>query len=217
MSENPIEKYIKEYAAGTIIFEEGAEGSEMYVIKEGVVRIELLIKNPLDPENFERKSLGELQEGEFFGEMTLIDKSPRSARAIAATDCKLIALNKNGFFRLIEHSAEFAIKIVKKLSDRLKESNSRMKKLAQIGKHNKVLQLLKDFLKDEDQVITIEEIKKILQEDHFEEEELWSIIKKLESLSLVSIQKNNTILIQNKDIFNQILTFLNTFNDSFEG
>jgi len=70
------------YAAGEIIFAQGQPGDVMYVVKEGEVEIRLgkKVVDTIGPEGF-------------FGEMALIDDAPRSASAVAKTNCKLSAVN----------------------------------------------------------------------------------------------------------------------------
>src|SRR5215471_8492502 len=73
-----IEKCIKEYGAGEVIFEEGSTGRELYVVLDGQVEIAKI--------NGANKSvIVTLGKGEFFGEMAVIDGSSRSATAIAAS------------------------------------------------------------------------------------------------------------------------------------
>ena len=139
-----LEKYTHNYLANTIIFNEGDEGSEMFVVKEGKVLIEITIKTK---EGAIQKSLGEILPGDYFGEMSIIDNSPRSARAVALTDTTLIALNKNRFYNLIENSPEFAIKIVRKLSSRLKDANDRMKDVVKQKKKSGIVGLFTVYRK----------------------------------------------------------------------
>jgi CRP/FNR family transcriptional regulator, cyclic AMP receptor protein len=72
-----IEKCIKEYGAGEVIFQEGSTGRELYVVLDGEVEI-AKINGP------NKTVIVSLGKGEFFGEMAVIDGSSRSATAIAA-------------------------------------------------------------------------------------------------------------------------------------
>ena len=64
------QKYGRNFAAGQLIFAEGEIGAEMFIIQSGKVRIS---KRSKDGE----KTLVILEEGDFFGEMAVIDKGPR--------------------------------------------------------------------------------------------------------------------------------------------
>lgn len=105
---------LKEFGKSEVIFEEGSFGSKMYFIFSGTVRIFTI--NP-----GREVTLGIIGPGEFFGEMALIDSSPRSATAVAEEDAKLLAVDKNQFMELIRTNPEFALLIIQNFSRRLRE------------------------------------------------------------------------------------------------
>ncbi len=78
----------REYRASEPVFHQGDPGLGMYIIQEGSVSIAIVDKDG------NQKELAVLSEGDFFGELGLLDESPRSALAVCKTDCLLI-----GFFR----------------------------------------------------------------------------------------------------------------------
>jgi CRP-like cAMP-binding protein len=102
-------KEFEEYKAGQVIFEEGTDGNVMYAIKEGQVDI---IHNG--------KTIETLNAGEFFGEMALVDQSPRSANAIAKTDCKIIVVNQHRFLFLVQETPTFALQVMHVMSERVR-------------------------------------------------------------------------------------------------
>lgn len=75
------------FRAGKVIFRQGSEGECAYVIQSGSVDIVL-------ESNGDKMCLGRLTHGAIFGEMALIDDSPRMASAIAADACNLIVIRK---------------------------------------------------------------------------------------------------------------------------
>ncbi len=103
---------IREYKAGEPIFHEGDRGTELYVIKHGKVRI--LAGNRL---------LETLGDNEIFGEMALIDDSPRSASAVAATDVAVAPVTEKQYLFLIRHTPFFALKVMRVLAQRLRAQN----------------------------------------------------------------------------------------------
>ncbi|MBW0435620.1 cAMP-binding protein [Leptospira yasudae] len=121
-----------------IIFEENQEAEVMYLIVKGKVGIHKKVKEAY-------KLLVELKEGDMFGEMALIDKTPRSARAVAKTDVSLIAINEGAFFNLIQTNPGFSMKIVKILSSRLRETNKTIASLLKADKKNLVTSALISF------------------------------------------------------------------------
>jgi CRP-like cAMP-binding protein len=101
------------YPAGSTIFSQGDEGHEMFVVVEGEVDIVL-----------DGEVVQSLVEGEFFGEMSMIDQSPRSASAVAKTDCRLAKVDSKRFSFLIQQTPFFALQVMKGLADRLRSANA---------------------------------------------------------------------------------------------
>jgi CRP/FNR family cyclic AMP-dependent transcriptional regulator len=80
----------KQLQPGDVLFNEGDRGEIMYLIREGKIKI---TKGKGD----EEKTLAVLKEGDFFGEMAIIDGSPRSAGAVAVTPVSLLVIDKESF------------------------------------------------------------------------------------------------------------------------
>ena len=97
---------------GNIIFSEGDPGDEMYSVVEGEVEIRVT-----------GNSVHVVKVGEVFGEMALIDKKPRSASAVAITDCKLVVINEKRFNFLLQQTPLFVTQIMKVMVDRLRYMN----------------------------------------------------------------------------------------------
>lgn len=102
-------KFIK---AGGVIFREGDEAHELFVIKSGQVRIQL-----------GNRTLAELSANDVFGEMALIDNEPRSATALAVTDVELVAVSEKQFLFLVGQTPYFALKVMRVLVQRLGATN----------------------------------------------------------------------------------------------
>jgi CRP/FNR family cyclic AMP-dependent transcriptional regulator len=103
------------YKAGETIFREGDRGGEFYVIKRGKVRI--VSGN---------RVLETLDENEIFGEMALIDVSPRSATVVAETDVIVAPITEKQYLFLVRHTPYFALKVMRVLADRLRRQNKAM-------------------------------------------------------------------------------------------
>jgi CRP-like cAMP-binding protein len=63
--------------------------------------------------------------GGVFGEMALVDQSPRAATAIAETDCDLLAINRGDFLMMVKTNPVFAVSLLKAAADRLRDMTSR--------------------------------------------------------------------------------------------
>mgnify|MGYP001774057981 CR=1 FL=1 len=117
----------REYKKGEYIFYQGDPGLGMYIIQEGEVLIQYT-----DPDG-NKKDLAILKDGDFFGEIALIDESPRSASAICKTDCHIIGFFRPDLFEIIERHPKLGIKIVLKLAEiiaeRLRRTNQEVTRL----------------------------------------------------------------------------------------
>lgn len=96
------------YAAGQPIMKRGDTGAFMYIVVSGVVAIAL-----------GGKVVDRVGAGGTFGEMALVDQSPRSADAAAESDCELLSLNRNDFLALVKSSPAFGLSMLKAQADRL--------------------------------------------------------------------------------------------------
>ena len=98
--------------AGDVIFREGDQARELFVIKSGNVRIQI-----------GNRTISELGPEAIFGEMALIDNEPRSASAIAVTDIELVAVSEKQFVFLVSQTPYFALKVMRVLAQRLRATN----------------------------------------------------------------------------------------------
>jgi CRP-like cAMP-binding protein len=100
------------FKAGSVIFREGDEAHELFVVKSGQVRIQI-----------GNRTVTELAADSIFGEMALIDNEPRSATAIAVTDVELVAVSEKQFLFLVGQTPYFALKVMRVLAQRLRATN----------------------------------------------------------------------------------------------
>jgi CRP/FNR family transcriptional regulator, cyclic AMP receptor protein len=126
MEVNLFSKYGQTLDEGKVIFREGEEGDKMYIIQEGSVRITKAMGT-------KEHTLAVLSKGDFFGEMAIVSKTPRSATATAATTVKLLGFDREGFVSMIEKNAKIALNIIDKLSRRLQQANLQIQHLV---RHN---------------------------------------------------------------------------------
>ena len=102
--------------AGATIFKEGDTGGQtMFVVIEGSV--DLLVRDKL---------VEQLGPGGVFGEMALLDDVPRSATAIAKTDCRLVEINERRFRFLVQQTPHFALQMMRVIADRLRRMDERL-------------------------------------------------------------------------------------------
>jgi len=112
--------------AGVEVLSEGTEGSELYILQKGTVRI---IKRTLDQERYTIVTLKD-DEDAFFGELALLDREVRSASVLAETDCEFLVINREDFNQLGEEDPRLGLPvtraIAKELSKRLRKANQDM-------------------------------------------------------------------------------------------
>ncbi len=117
-------------AAGDYIFREGDAGSEMYLIESGAIEI---LRQHRGPE-----PIAVLQSGDFFGEMAVLEDQPRFASARAKTETSLLRVEREDFGKLLITDVEIAIRIMRKLAQRLRRSEQQLalsvRDLAQVRK-----------------------------------------------------------------------------------
>jgi CRP-like cAMP-binding protein len=100
------------FEPGQVIFSEGDKGDKMYVIRSGEVEVER-----------DGKIVETLSGGGIFGEMALIDGSPRAATARAKTACEVAPITEKTFLFLVHETPFFAIAVMRSLADRLRRSS----------------------------------------------------------------------------------------------
>ena len=121
--------YDRSYEAGEDIFLTDQPGAAMFIITSG--RVHIL----LDHESGESATpIAELEEGDFFGEIALLDNSPRSASARAVTKTNVLAIFRADLDKLILNEPYIAARIMKQLAIvlgmRLKETNKQVARLS---------------------------------------------------------------------------------------
>ena len=118
---SPLQEFVNSYRKSEVIFEEGSTGNEMYLVLSGQVLLSVRESGK------EEVALAELNPGDFFGEMALVDDSPRSATAVAAKDnTELITLDRSKFLFMVRQQPEFALSLMHTLCQRLRGMDKRL-------------------------------------------------------------------------------------------
>ena len=100
---------------------------------------------------------------EFFGEMGLLDGSPRSANVVAAEACELMFLSKDAFQRCLQDNFQVAQRLMKILVQRLREADRKIESLALLDVYGRVARLLLDMSEEVDGLRVVR--KKISKQD----------------------------------------------------
>jgi len=102
---------------GELLFRQGDEGTALYIILEG--RIKISVSRRTDT-----VTLAILGQGEFLGEMALLDDLPRSADAMALEDSQLYALNRKDFLSFLKNNENAVHAVLTALSLRLRKTDN---------------------------------------------------------------------------------------------
>jgi CRP-like cAMP-binding protein len=100
---------LRSFTQGATIFQAGDPGDSMYAVVDGVVEIRL-----------NGAVIESVSPGGVFGEMGLVEGKPRSAAAVAGTDCTVAVISEKRFLRLVEMAPQFALQMMRVVSDRLR-------------------------------------------------------------------------------------------------
>ena len=110
-----VKDYGREYKEGDILFSEGEKGTELFIIEKGTVEISKVVKG-------EKKVIASLGEGDFFGEMSLVSETARTATAKVLEDSVIVAIDEETFEDTVAKDASILYLILKKVCHRLKET-----------------------------------------------------------------------------------------------
>ena len=98
-----------EVSGGDVVFREGEQGNEMFGIVEGQIQLQTT-----------NRIVARLGADDVFGEMALIDSSPRMATAVATVDSTLAVLDKHQFLFLVHETPTFALSVMSAMADRFR-------------------------------------------------------------------------------------------------
>jgi CRP-like cAMP-binding protein len=120
---DPFARFLKPYDKGAVVFEEGDDGEELFIIRAGKVAIKKRVPHG-------EVTLAVLEKGDFFGEMAMLEHIPRTAGAEMVEDGKLVVIDSGIFGDMIKANPEVAVRMLRKYSLRLRETTKQIEELA---------------------------------------------------------------------------------------
>src|SRR6185503_2994750 len=129
----------REYPRNSVILFEDDPGDALYIVATGQVKVVLI------GEDGREVILSVLGDGDFFGEMSLIDDEPRSAHVIAMKDSQLLVLRRDDFQSRLEEQPKIALKLLRVLVERLRRADEKIGGLVLLDVNGRVAQLLLDL------------------------------------------------------------------------
>jgi CRP/FNR family transcriptional regulator, cyclic AMP receptor protein len=133
-----LERVAKDFAAGTVLFEEGQRGDFMYVVQSGEVEIRRMVGD-------DERLIAVLPPGEFFGEMAILNARPRSATAVVRMDARLLVIEGRTFEAMLRARPEIALRIIKSLALRLEAANQQVELLLLPTPNHRVVQCMRQM------------------------------------------------------------------------
>ncbi len=126
-------------AKKTVVLHEGEDGGSLFIIIEGSVKISYYA-----PDGREIV-LSVLKEGSYFGEMSLLDKQPRSATVSTLSDSKLAQIRRVDFERLLLQQPKVSIKLLAETVNRLRRTSQLLERVSTMDVPHRLYYYLKDF------------------------------------------------------------------------
>jgi len=132
----------REYPKNSVILFEDDPGDALYIVSTGQVKVVLI------GEDGREVILSVLGDGDFFGEMSLIDDEPRSAHVIAMRDSHLLVLRRDDFQSQLEQRPKVALELLRVLVQRLRRADEKIGGLVLLDVNGRVAQLLLDLAEE---------------------------------------------------------------------
>lgn len=123
---NPFARFLTHFPSGHVLFHEGDQGEDMFIIQSGRVAIKKKVR---DGETV----LAVLEKGDFFGEMAVLERLPRSATAEVVEAGDIIVIGGDTFGDMIKANPEIAVRMLRKYSIRLRETNRQIEQMLAHG------------------------------------------------------------------------------------
>ncbi|MBL8453550.1 MAG: Crp/Fnr family transcriptional regulator [Zoogloea sp.] len=148
---------IRSFAPNTIVVNEGDDGSSLFVVQSGSLKVFLT-------DNIGREvTLSLLDPGDYFGELALLDDAPRSASVIALTRSEVLQIPRVAFLALIEAYPACMQIVVRNLVGRIRTLTESVRALALVDVFGRISRLFDSLAVEEDGVAIID--RRLTQQD----------------------------------------------------
>ncbi len=136
----------RSYPKNTILFMEGDENNQLFIIESGKIRVFV------NGEDGKQVTLNFMGEGEYFGELALIDGNPRSASVMTVSDSVFVTVSRKNFQQFIASHPEYALDMMQQLVRRIRTLTESVKDMALLDVYGRVSQLLRRLADEDDRV-----------------------------------------------------------------
>ena len=130
------EKGAQKCEVGTLLFREGEQGDRLYVVRAGLIKLTRHVHGT-------ELMIDEVGPGEFCGEIALVNDQPRTCTALVIKEAEVIALDRAQFEGMLKKSPDVALRMLKKMSERLNRAHYRLSNMALRSNRARLLHQLK--------------------------------------------------------------------------
>ena len=181
----------RSYPRNVYVMQAGDETDSLYVILSGKVKVVIA-----DDQGRE-VILGYMSANDFFGEMGILDDSPRSASVYTLEPCEMLRLSKSGFVNCIKDNVDVAMLVIRNLVKRLREADRKIENLALVDVSGRVARLLLDMAQDVDGRLVVpsmpakQEIARMIGASR---EMVSRVVKELETRGLIRAERRSVVI-----------------------
>jgi CRP-like cAMP-binding protein len=194
-------KFGKRFPGGTVLFREGDKGEEMFILQSGKVKISKKIRGV-------EKTLATLEKGEFFGEMAILNDKPRSASAETVEDSDMLVIDRKTFETLLRSNVEIAIRFIKRLADRLRETNDQMEALMIRDNTSRLVNILAKRVRESKGGTVSLAIDDLAGMAGLEGSQAKEILGKLGSVRILTLTPDDHVTITSQEQMQRLLRYL---------
>ncbi len=137
---------LRKYPKNTVLVTEGDESTHLYILRKGTASAYL------NNEDGRQVNLNYMHEGDYFGELSLLDGKPRSASVITVTECEIVLISKTSFHELLHVHPEFAMLMLTELTRRIRELTDSVKDMALLDVYGRVSSALEKLSDDKKRI-----------------------------------------------------------------
>jgi CRP/FNR family cyclic AMP-dependent transcriptional regulator len=137
---------LRKYTKNTVLVTEGDESTHMYIIHKGTASAYL------NNEDGRQVNLNYMHEGDYFGELSLLDGQPRSASVITITDCEILLVSRASVLELMAAHPKFTMQLVAQLTRRVRDLTDSVKDLALLDVYGRVSAALEKLCDEEKRI-----------------------------------------------------------------
>lgn len=122
MAKSPLAEFTMPFKKGEVIYADKEPGAEMYLVQSGAVDLYRVIAG-------QEEILATMEKGDFFGEDSLLDGSPRSTNARVREDAEVIIINGTIFDKMLKGNIEIAFRMMRKMAAKVRQANQMIEQL----------------------------------------------------------------------------------------